>query len=162
MVFAGVVLSLLAQDQLENPEYRGWKTFKPGSSVTHTFVAEGAGSTGDQKTMLKSIDENEAVLEVEFIMNGKPTGKAMERKVQAKMPATQAPQNVKEGEEEIDVAGKKMKCKTMEFDKKLSNGKMGRIKFWINAEIPGGAAKFETAPEAGRKIAITASAWEKK
>jgi hypothetical protein len=51
----------------------------------------------------------------------------MERKIPVKLPAAQGPQNMKEGEDEIEVGGKKLKCKTREFEKKLASGKTGTL-----------------------------------
>jgi hypothetical protein len=156
MLIVAVACLALAQDQVDNPEYKGWKAFKPGSSVTYKILSQGS----EQKSTLKSIGESEAVLEVEFIKDGKSIGK-MERKVSAKVPESGAAS--KEGpEEEIDVAGKKLKCRTRDFQKKAANGKIMSLRFWIYEEIPGGAAKMETTSEGGPKIVMIVSEWEKK
>lgn len=63
-----------------------------------------------------------------------------------------------EGDEEIEVAGKKLKCHWIEGtqeDKTL-------VKLWISKEIPGGVAKAEMR---GRKVGVMkihAVSWEKK
>jgi len=162
MIIASFVLSALLQEEIDNPEYKGWKSCKPGSSVTYKFIREGSDKPGEQKVSLQSIDDKEAVTATEFTMAGKSAGKAMERKIPAKIPAAQGPQNVKEGEEEIEVAGKKMKCKTRDFQKTLSNGKTSSMRWWINEEIPGMVAKVETTTEGTAKITMIASGWEKK
>lgn len=158
MVMMAVLVSALLQDQVDNPEYKGWAAFKPGSSVTYKM----AGQDGSQKVTLKSLGETEAVVETEITYNGK-IGKAAERKVPAKVKAADAPKNMKEGEEEIEAGGKKLKCRTREYEKKNpATGKTAVLKFWINEEIPGMAVQFQTSTEGGVKFAMTASEWEKK
>jgi hypothetical protein len=154
--------SALVQDQVDNPEYKGWKPFKPGSSVTYKFTREGSPQSGEQKMTLKSIDDAEAVLATEFTMAGKGAGKAVERKVPAKVAAPDAGPDLKVApEEEIEVAGKMLKCRTKEFEKKLESGKTMKVKFWIHEDIPGMSAKIETTLESG-KITMVATQWEKK
>jgi len=162
MLFAIILCSALVQDQVDNPEYKGWKSFKVGSTVTYKYNREGSPQSGEQKITLKSIDDNEAVVETDITMAGKSAGKPMERKIPAKIPAAQAPQHMKEGEEEIEVGGKKLKCKTREFEKKLTSGKTGSLRFWLNEDIPGMVAKVETTTEGSPKITMIASEWEKK
>jgi hypothetical protein len=162
MLLTAFFLAALVQDQVDNPEYKGWAAFKPGSTVSFKYVKEGSVQDSLQRTTLKSIDEKEAVLSTEFSMNGKVLGQATERKVPAKAPSAQAPANVKEGEEEIEAGGKKLKCRTKEFEKKLSTGKTGTVKIWVNEEVPGMAAKIETTGEGGSKFTMIASEWVKK
>ena len=156
-----LALSLLAQDQVDNPEFKGWASCKPGSSVTHKMSGGTGPQGGEQKTVLKSVNDTEVVLEVETIMNGRSLGKTMERKVPAKVAADKAPKDVKKGEDEIEVAGKKMKCTTMEFETTTANGKTFHMKVWANDEIPGRSAKMEVSSE-NFKNTMTASSWEKK
>jgi len=161
MTILAIALSLLVQDQIDNPEFKGWASCKPGSSVTHKSAGGTGPQGGEQKTVLKSVNDTEAVLEVETIINGKSLGKTMERKVPAKVPADKAPKDMKKGEEEIEVAGKKMKCTTMEFDTTTANGKTFHMKIWANDEIPGRSAKMEVSSE-NYKNTMIASSWEKK
>ena len=153
---------LLAQDQVDNPEFKGWAACKPGSSVTHKMSTAGGPPGGEQKSTLKSVGEVELVLDIEIIMNGRPLGKTMERKIPAKYPADKAPKDVKKGEDEIEVGGKKLKCITMEFTTTTANGKTFNMKVWANEEIPGGSAKVEINGDGGYKSSMLASSWEKK
>ena len=162
MGIAAALLCVLLQDPIDNPEYKGWASFKAGSVVTYKYIKDGAAQPGLQKTTLVSIDEKEAVLETTYVLEGKDPGKPLQRKVPAKAPAASAPPNVKEGEEEIEVAGKTLKCRTKEFEKKLASGKTAGLKYWIHAEIPGMVAKVETTNEGGPKVLMVASEWEKK
>jgi len=156
-----LAMALLVQDQVDNPEFKGWSGFKPGSSVTYKVVTSLNPQGGEQKVTLKSVGDAEIVLETEMSMGGQGAGKGMERKVPAKVPADKAPKDVKKGEEEIEVAGKTMKCATREFDTITANGKKFHMKIWASEEIPGMSAKVEVAGE-GFKNSMVASAWEKK
>jgi hypothetical protein len=162
MLIAVMLSAVLAQDQVENPEYKGWKSFKPGSSVTYKFSREGSSQSGEQKVTLKSIDDNEAVIATEFALAGKSGGKALERKVPAKLAAAQAPERKEGPEEEIEVGGKMLKCRTLSFEKKNENGKTMKMKYWVHEEIPGSMAKVETNFEGTGGIQMVASQWEKK
>lgn len=155
-MITAALLVALAQDTIDNPEFKGWASFKPGSFVTYKYSPQDGG----QKVTLKSVDENEAVVETVTTYNGK-TGNAVERKVPAKLPAAQAPKDVKDGEDEIEAGGKKLKCRTRESDKKLASGKTVTIKIWIHDDVPGKGVQIQTTTETG-KFTMVATEWEKK
>ncbi len=157
MLILAALLALSAQDTVDNPEYKGWAAFKPGSSVTYKYSPQ----EGGQKVTLKSITETDAVLETEIIYAGKTAPKT-ERKVPAKVPSAQVSKDAKVGEEEIEVAGKPMKCRTREADKKLASGKTATVKVWVNEDIPGMAAQVQTLTEGGGKFSMVATEWERK
>ena len=163
MLVAAVLWSALAQDPVENPEYKGWKPFKPGSSVTYKFTREGSPQAGEQKMTLKSIDDQEAVVQTEFSMAGRSAGKPMDRTIKAKLGAADPRPELKDGpEEEIEVGGKMLKCRTRELEKKLDSGKTMKVKYWGHEDIPGMAAKVETSTDGGMRITMVATQWEKK
>jgi hypothetical protein len=157
MLLIAAVLAALLQDQIDNPEYKGWATFKPGSSVTYKYSAQ----LGFQKNTLKTVSDTEVVLMQENSKDGTWTGKGLERKIPAKLSAELAPKNVKDGEEEIEVAGKTMKCKTREWDKVLPSGKTSTIKVWATGDIPGKGAQVLVLTE-GSRFQMTATEWESK
>jgi hypothetical protein len=157
MLTIALLLASLLQDQVDNFEYKGWAAFKPGSWVVYKYNPQ----QGFQKNTLKSVNATEVVIETEISADGKFPTKAAERKIPAKIAADLAPKNVKAGEEEIDVAGKPMKCRTRESEKTLSSGKKATIKVWATDEIPGMGAKVTTATDTG-KFEMTATEWEKK
>lgn len=160
MTIVAAVLALLTQDQIENPEYKGWASFKPGSSVTYRMTVGGAAQPGTQKLTLKSVNENEVVVEMELTREGKPAGAPRERKVAAKISAGQT-KTAQEGEEEIELGGKKLKCRWKLFEKTLGNSKAVTQKVWFHDDIPGMAAQVEISmPEA--RSTMTAAEWEKK
>ncbi len=153
-----IALAALGQDQIDNPEYKGWAAFKPGSSVTYK-VQIGENPALEQKSVLKSVSDDEVVLAVEMAV---APGRGMERKVPAKVPAEKAPKDVKEGQEEIEAGGKKLKCTTREFEVTAANNKKILMKLWINDEVPGKAARTDVTQEGAPKMSMVASAWEKK
>jgi hypothetical protein len=158
MTILAFVLAALVQAQVDNPEFKGWTAFKPGSSVTHKGGPQGV----EQKSTLKTVGEAEVVVETEMSLGGKVMGKPLERKIPAKLAAADAPKALKEGEEEIEAGGKTLKCKWKEFEKKFGGGKTALMKVWMSEEIPGGAAKVEVAVDGTGKNTMVASAWEKK
>ena len=153
-----VALAALVQEQVDNPEYKGWAAFKPGSSVTYR-VQIGETIAGDQKLTLKSVGAEELVLSAE--MSAAPR-RAMERKVPAKVPADKAPIDMKEGQEEIQAGGKSLKCATKEFEVTAANNKKIQMKLWIHDDVPGKAARTDVTQEGAPKMSMVASSWEKK
>jgi hypothetical protein len=68
----------------------------------------------------------------------------------------------KQGEEEIEVAGKKLKCHWFEFTQ-IARGKTTKGKCWMSGEIPGGTAKVEaTQADNGPTLKIEVLDWERK
>jgi hypothetical protein len=157
MLTIALILTALFQETVDNPEYKGWSSFKPGSSVTYKFTKNGAPQEGSQKVSLKSITETEAVLEAEILKDGAVVGKPFERNVPAKVPAAAAGKLLKSGEEEIEVGGKKLTCMWKEMERTLAGGKTATSKIWISSVIPGMAARIDIAGGV-----MTASEWEKK
>jgi hypothetical protein len=153
---------MLAQEQVESMEYRTWADFKPGSSVTHKNYQDGADRDVMVKHTLKSVDEKEAVIETEMTLWGKPV--VTERRIAAKVAAADQPKQTKKGEEEIDVAGKKMKCKWFEFEGKgVGVGGKVTVRFWVSDDVPGKTVRVDISREGGAaKVEAIATAWEKK
>ena len=158
MMMLWIALAALAQDPVDNPEYKGWAAFKPGSSVTYK-VQVGENAAGEQKLTLKSVSDAEAVLVTEM---SAAAGRSFDRKVPAKIPAANAPQNVKEGEEKIEAGGKTLPCTTKEFEITAANNKKIRMKVWISEDVPGKAARTDVTQEGAPKMSMVASSWEKK
>lgn len=157
-----LLLAALAQDMVDNVEFKAWASFKPGSTVTHKYQVEGKDQTSEQKTTLKSVDEKEVVLEVEMSVNGKVMGKPAERKVAAQIATDKAPRKLKDGEEEIEAAGQKLKCRWVEVEVKVASGKTYVLKIWANDDVPGRAVRIETTAESKRVGTQVAIVWEKK
>ncbi len=161
MSIIALVLALLAQDTIDNPEYKAWALSKPGSSVTFTYLKDGKTTGTAQKNTLKSLADDQLVVETQMITDGK-AGPAAERKVPAKLPADQASKKIKEGDEEIEAGEKKLACHWVEYEKKMASGKMVNSKIWVNDEVAGRAARMEFSSDGVVRAAMVATSWEKK
>jgi hypothetical protein len=62
-----------------------------------------------------------------------------------------------QGEEVIEVAGKKLQCNWMICTQDQDGTKV-RSKTWFSQAIPGGMARFEVIPEEKTKFAVTIEA----
>jgi hypothetical protein len=144
-----------AEDMVDNPAYKAWASFKAGAMVkTEMTTAAGEMKTQIEQTQtLKEVTAEKAVVEFKMTMviaGNKTEMPAKNMDIPAKVekgkvgPKPDA--EVKEGEEEIEVAGKKMKCKWTET--KMKQGEMNiTSKVWITTEIPGSMAKMESKTE---------------
>ncbi len=160
------------QDAVENPAYRRWADSAPGSWVTLTLEGDTAGykSRAEMTTTLKEINEKEAVIEqktVAILMGERteqpPHKDSIPAKV-AKEPPDPAAPKPEEGEEEIEVAGKKLKCRWVRLVTEKGGVKV-TTRSWYASEIPGGLARMETTTEGAAApsiVKMAATAWEKK
>ncbi|HZE99568.1 MAG TPA: hypothetical protein VE981_21360 [Planctomycetota bacterium] len=65
----------------------------------------------------------------------------------------------KEGDEEIEVGGKKVQCHWIQGTQKETH----KVKFWISKQIPGGMAKAEVeGGDIPAPMKIVATSWESK
>lgn len=159
---ATALLTLFLQGKDANPEFGYWSEHKTGSWVklkmemdaqgvkvlvvsTHTLVEAGKDKVVvEQKTKVTAAgQEQPESTEKEEILRDKDKNPI---KIE------------KEGDEEIEVAGKKLKCHWIEGTQKES-----KVKFWLTKEIPGGVAKAEVSGgEIPGLMKIFAESWEKK
>jgi len=154
------VSAALAEEMVENPQYKSWAKFKPdtvvkmqANSVTKAQGMEIA-SRMSMTTTLKSLTADKAVLQIvtEMEVNGrKMTMPAQTQEAPAKVakgssttqPAGVTVTKVAEGDEEITVAGKTYKCHWVQ--NKMSSARMeATSKVWNCDKIPGGMAKMVT------------------
>jgi hypothetical protein len=161
-------------EMIDNPLYKHWAQFKPGTWVTVKQTSEMAGqkSITESTTKVLEVTAEQVVLEVSGKMEAqgqKIDMPARKDPVLAKIPKPEAvatPQEVKdapkpkEGEDTVTTAGKPIKCKTLEitFD---ANGQKGTTKTWMNEEIPGQMIKMETK-SAAMSVILELVAFEKK
>jgi len=126
-----------------------WSSFKKGSFVKMKSSSEMEVGGNKMKTettttqTLKDLTADEAIIESEMVMANIPPQKS-EMKFPLKAPegpkAADGPKP-KEGSEEIDVAGKKMKCKWIETEIEI-NGQKTVTRIYSNDEIPGHTARM--------------------
>ncbi len=180
MLVAGLLLTAaswaFAADTIDNPQYTSWAKFKVGTSVTLKTESDMGGMNSQMETTMTLLEltPDKAVVETKMSMNA--AGHQMDmpaRKmdIPAKIekpaptlngatPATEpAKVDAKQSTEEIDVAGKKIKCKVVEATT-VTNGMTTKSKSWTSEEVPGGLVKMEATMEGPAKgttkMAVTA------
>jgi hypothetical protein len=148
LALAAALLPVLLQAK-DNPEFTYWAEHKTGSWVKlkMEMEAQGAKVVVEQKNKVS--------------VNGAAQPEASEKeeifkdKDKDKNPLTIE----KEGDEEIEAGGKKLKCHWIEGTQKDKT----KAKFWLHKDIPGGIAKGEASGgELPGKMTMTATSWEKK
>jgi len=123
-----------------------WGGFKKGSFVKTKTVMDMTSPAMKTETTttttLKDLAADEAVLEIETAMPNLPPTK-MEQKFPLKAPEGKAADGPKPktGSEEIEVAGKKMKCDWTETESE-ANGVKSVTRVYTNQDIPGFTAKM--------------------
>lgn len=157
------LLVLFAQDA-EDPVFKRWTGCKVGSWVKFKReTVAGDGKVFDLKQeitqTLVEIDEQKVVIETTLEGGGKP-GKPRRDTYKAK---TALPDKIeKEGDEEIEIAGKKLACRWLQGNLFVAGRTLAKI--YLHADVPGGVARTdlialgEGKPHA-RHVAV---GWEKK
>jgi hypothetical protein len=159
-----LALLLLLAQEADDPIYKRWSACKPGSWVKfkrETVAAEGKLIDLKQEITqtLVEADDQKVVLEsilVGAVKDPKPKRDTYRAK-------TLLPDKVeKEGDEEIEIAGKKMACHWIQGNLFIAGRTLVRI--YLHPDIPGGVVRTdlialgEGKPHA-RHVAV---AWEKK
>ena len=156
-VLAFAVLSLAAvQDELvDNPEYQGWAKQKAGAWVKFKMTNDMGTMKveGEMTTKLKEISAEKAVLEqvMAFEVMGQKNEQKMSRTAPSKVKKGQDSEGHKyeitgEGDEEIEVKGKKIKCHWVKMKVQSKQGE-SILKTWRTEEVIGGSAKMEMSTE---------------
>jgi hypothetical protein len=161
-IFAAALVLVQAKD---NPEYAWWKDCKAGSWVKFRMEGEFAGQKieGEQTHTLLELSAEKAVVDRKGSMKvGASPPVAMDKKDEVKAKAEEEYQISKEGEEEIEIAGKKLKCRWIDAVQ-TKGGEKAELKFWLSKDVPGGVVKGEVRPSAAPGVMkLVATAWEKK
>ena len=164
--------TLLQDEEVENPKYRAWSEFKPNSWVTYE-QPWGVDGKRRETQKLVEISKEKVILELAVVENGLefPVYRTVipctlksqdpeyalarhphEGKLDIPGPAgwkiTSLWQKSSEGDEEIEVAGKKLKCHWIKIDHRIectleSLNEKGAAKTWYSKEIPGQVANLE-------------------
>ncbi len=139
-----MVLAMAAglQDTVENPEYAGWARQKPGASIRfeQTTDAGPNRTISEIRHVLMDVNPTRAVIEVRTrILSGDEVREfPLERR--EIFPRTVRSGTVAEGEEQIVVAGRVLKCRWI--DEVTGRGKEERAtKSWYCADVPGGLVR---------------------
>jgi hypothetical protein len=158
--------ALVYAETVDGVEYKRWSDCKEGSWVTHSVTAtdhEGKKREFEATTKLVEISPEKLVLETTEKEGAKSKTlpkKDWPAKVDKK---AEAKGERKEGDEEIEVAGKKMKCHWESF-KSEGKGETVEAKDWFSDEIPGKVARHEltkSGPKGFTHVSV-ATKWEKK
>jgi len=161
-IAAAALLTLALQGKDANPEFGYWAEHKIGSSVKLKLEMEAQGVKVSVQSIHTLVEAGKDKVVVE--QKTKVTANGMEQPEQTEKEEIlrdkeKNPIKIeKEGDEEIEVAGKKLKCHWIEGTQKES-----KVKFWLSKEIPGGVAKGEmSGGELPGAMKVSAVSWEKK
>jgi hypothetical protein len=147
-----------AQKKMENPTFVEWSRWKVGAFVEMTTESDSSGTKSSVKmtTKLLEVTAEKVVLEHTMVskMGDQEFPMPPQRKDEPKtieVPDVKAPEQKpedkpKEGSETIEVAGKKVACKTVETTTEMS-GMKTTAKIWLTKDIPGGLAKQTSKTE---------------
>jgi hypothetical protein len=162
MIFVAALLLSATQD-IENPDYARWAKFKVGSWIKMKSEIENGGNKMalpmETTYTLLEIDDKQAVVEELTLNTLQPKDspkqeKARKRTYQASIRKKDAAQT--EGDEEIEIAGKKLACHWTEV-----KGAAGAIKTWVHPDVPG-MVRIDVGLPSKSIQRLTATAWEKK
>jgi hypothetical protein len=161
LLIAALLLS--ATQDVENPEYARWSKFKAGSWVKCKAEIENGGNkmvlpTETTFTLLE-VDDKQVVIEELTVNTLQPKDSPKQEKPKkrtTKATRKQKEGETKEGDEEIEVAGKKLACHWTEV-----TGVSGSVKTWVSPEVPG-VVKMEVGLVSKSIQRLTAVSWEKK
>jgi len=157
-----------AQGQIDNPEYQRWSPFKAGAYVKFKMTSEASGNKNEMEQTYKllEITPAKAVVEITMVAMGSKMP-AQKRDIPAKITPEAAKdpkaQVVKaaEGNEDVDVAGKKLKAHWVESTGDMQGTKtVSRV--WQVKTVPGGMVKMETRTSGSMasKTSMVATEWK--
>jgi hypothetical protein len=154
------------RQEVDNPEFKTWSGAKKGAWVKYKMVSEAAGSKTEMEQTTKLLELSDAKATIETAMTVAGTAlPGQKRDVPAKVKTQgdakgDAPKP-KEGDEEIEVGGKKLKCHWVETTVE-SGGNKTVSKVWHSKDIPGGMAKMESSTTGAvtSKTVMTAVEWK--
>jgi len=153
---------------IDNPEYAQWAQFKVGSFVTLKNTAQfGTHKSISLSTQtLKSVAKDKIVIETRMEVEGfkqkiPPQTRVIPAKIaKPKKPTTTQPKDkpdlkTKEGEEVLDIDGRKIKAHWVESQTKIGEI-VTKSKVWNSKEVPGGVVKM-TSQTSGKVETTTES-----
>lgn len=165
--FYVAVLSLFASStfagDIDNPMYKNWSAFKVGTWVKSTSVTEASGMKTEMETTSKLVELTaaKAVVEVTMsmtMMGNKTDMPARKDEIPAKIPDATATAekkpDVKEGNEDLDVGGKKVKTKWIE-----TNVSGTKSKVWTSNDVPGTLVKMDSETPGQSKTTLSVTGW---
>jgi hypothetical protein len=158
---------LLALQARENPQFEAWKGFKAGSWIRLKVetIEDGEKVLSEETETLVSAAADKVVIQRKSVttLNGRPFTATDKDELAARTDAIKKIETG--GDEEIEVAGKKLSCRIMFVTRKpVDSSGDTRHKLWLHADVPGGVARSESTSLKQNKVVATAVAlgWEKK
>ena len=162
-IFALVAAAVLAaagqEEMVDNPEYASWARQKPGAWVrwkveTHTGAMK---VETDLTWTLQNLAPDQAVIDEKTVLNGEKTEHTGSRTLTPKIKKGTISDGtrvefVNEGQEEIPIKGRTLKCKWAEWK---FTGRAGSIRTWSSDEIVGGVAKMLIKHDVAGKLTMT-------
>jgi hypothetical protein len=167
-LIVSTVMTAEAQGQIDNPEYKMWSGFKAGAFVKFKMVSEASGnkSETEQTVKLVEITPAKAVVEMTIVAMGNklpPQKRDIPAKITPQPVKDAKTQAVKaaEGDEDIDVGGKKVKAHWTESTVDMSGNKT-TSRVWQAKTVPGGTVKMESRTTGGMtsKTTMVATEWK--
>ena len=171
LAVVAIIVSTVAvtEAQVDNPEYARWSGFKTGAWVKFRMVTEASGTKTEMEQTVKLVELTpaKAVVETGMVMAGNKLP-AQKREIPAKIQteAAKAPKDAKvskpaEGDEEIDVGGKKVKAHWVESTTETGGNKTV-AKVWQAKAVPGATVKMETKTTGAviSKSSLVATEWK--
>ncbi len=150
-----------AGEMIDNPDYAHWAKFKVGSFATmkNTTLVGGHKSVALQTKTLKSVAKDKIVIEISMEIVGmehKIPPQKMEIPAKILKPATpkavttqpkgKPDLKMKEGDETLDIDGKKIKAHWVETQTKVGEV-ITKSKIWSSEDVPGRMIKMTSRTE---------------
>jgi len=166
MALAAALLCLL-QEPTVNPRYEHWASFKVGSWAKSKMLMKMQQMEIETETVTTLMEVTDEKVVVETTTKTKMQGREMalpprKEEITKKPDPAKPMKPVGESEEEVEVAGKKLKCRVYDWEMD-AGGSKAKGKVWTTKEIPGGVAKGEFVSERmPDPMKMQTVAWEKK
>jgi hypothetical protein len=157
-------VALLTLQDAENPDYKRWASFKVGSWVKCKTEIENGGNKMalpvETTFTLLEVDDKQVVVEELTLNTLQPKDSPKQEKARKRtykaIRGKGKEGEAKEGDEEIEVGGKKVACRWTEVQ-----GVAGTVKTWVSPEVPG-VVRMDVGLASKSIQRLVATAWEKK
>ncbi|HYF00944.1 MAG TPA: hypothetical protein VEJ18_18625 [Planctomycetota bacterium] len=157
-----LLLCALAAQEAENPDYRAWSAFKPGSWVK--LRIRGEASEKEVTVRLVQVTPEQVVVE-RTTRSRLGTRTVAEAPYLESIPARKPRIGsvLREVEEELEAGGRRLRTRMLELEQREGE-KVRRVKIWASPEVPGGAVKMDVRPAGADRpeLVLEAVDWERR